>query len=81
MSTVRVDDETHAVLREVARFEGLSMQDLLKKVLEEYRRRSILEATNRAYGAIRERKRDRGELDGEREAWNGILTDGLEEDQ
>jgi len=51
---VRIDEKTHALLKRSANKEGVSMQDLFKKALEEYRRHRILEQANAAYAAVRE---------------------------
>ncbi len=46
---VRISDKTRQVLRDMAQSEEESMQSVLEKAVEEYRRRHFLEQVNRAY--------------------------------
>jgi predicted transcriptional regulator len=78
--TVRIGEESHKALREIATRTGRSMQSVLAKAIEEYRRQTFLENANVAFAALqRDRKRWRREQ-GERIAWDATLSDGQEKD-
>ncbi len=78
--TVRISDAARTVLRELAAKDGASMQAVLEKAIEHYRRQRFLEATNAAYAALRhDPERWREELE-ERAAWEATLADGLEDE-
>ena len=77
--TVRIKEETHETLRQLAEKSGESMQQTLDKAIETYRRHQILMEANQAYGHLRQDpKAWRQELK-ERKAWEATLADGLEE--
>ncbi len=78
-TTVRIKEETRAVLRELARETGEPIQEVLARAVEAYRRQRVLELTNAAYAALRS---DSGLWRGEQEeraAWDATLLDGLEQ--
>lgn len=78
-ANVRIDIRTHQALKHLAKQENASMQDILAKAIEGYRRATFLEAANAEYGALRSRSKDwQAELD-EREAWDSTLSDGSSE--
>ncbi len=77
-TTIRVSRQTHKKLNELVRVSGRSMQEVVDAALELYRREQLLEATNRAYGALREAPEAWGDLEGERAGWDATLGDGLE---
>jgi predicted transcriptional regulator len=78
-STVRISDAARTVLRELSAEDGASMQAVLEKAIEHYRRQRFLDATNAAFAALRnDPERWREELE-EREAWDATLADGLED--
>jgi len=78
-TTIRVSRRTRDALRELTHTSGHSMQQVIEEALELYRRQQLLEATNAAYGALREDAEGWSELDAERAAWDAALADGLEE--
>ncbi|HPR65076.1 MAG TPA: ribbon-helix-helix protein, CopG family [Thermoanaerobaculia bacterium] len=78
-TTVRIDEETHALLKEIAKGENISMHLLLRRALETYRREGILREANRAYGLLREDSRAWDELLQEREKLDGLLDEGISE--
>ncbi len=51
-TTVRVTTETWKLLRETAERTGMTMQEILEKSVEEYRRKRFLEETNDAFQAF-----------------------------
>ena len=52
-STVRINDEDRQVLRRLAEDEGETMQAVLSKALDAYRRQRILEQINTSFEALR----------------------------
>ena len=76
-TTVRVKEETRAALRELANQTNQSMQDVLARAVELYRRERILEETNAAYAALRADPQHWQEEQQERAAWDATLADGL----
>lgn len=77
-STVRIDPEIHRLLKDSARKEGVSMQEILRKALEAYRRRLVLKETNAAYAVLRADPKARSAWKGEQEELEGTLGDGLD---
>src|SRR5687768_2701816 len=76
MSTVnvRISRQTHQHVRELADLKGDSLQGILEKAVEEYRRRAFLERANEAFAALRNDPaawRDESE---ERAAWDATLS-------
>lgn len=80
-STVRISEHSHELLKELAAEAGESMQVILDKALEEYRRRKFLEDANAEFAALRNDPKARHEELEERDAWNSTLPDGLESDE
>jgi len=78
-TTVRMTEETRAVLRELARESNETMQQVLAKAVEAYRRRWILERHNAAYSALRADPEAWREVLEERAAWDVTLADGSQE--
>lgn len=75
--TVRVTEDTRALLRWLSEIEGRSMQAVLRSALEVYRRQLFLDEINAGYAELR---RDRGswqEWTTERMLWDRTLLDGL----
>jgi hypothetical protein len=79
-TTVRVSAETRAALRDLAAETGESMQEVLAKAVEAYRRRLFLEAANADYARLRADPRTWAEELEERRLWDATLLDGLEDD-
>ena len=77
-STVRVTQSVHDVLRTLARDEGASMQAVLEKAIEDYRRQRLLKEANAAYSSLRKDPEAWSEELGERRSWEATLADDLE---
>jgi len=75
---VRITEHTHQALREIAQAEHQSMQSVLEKAVEDYRRRRFLEEVNAGYAALRNDPEAWQETQDERAEWEGI-SDGLPE--
>ena len=51
---VRVSDHTREALREIAHAEADSMQSVLEKAVEQYRRKRLFEQLDAAYASLQE---------------------------
>ncbi|QLQ07135.1 MAG: toxin-antitoxin system protein [Anaerolineae bacterium] len=78
-TTIRVTTAMRDLLQQLAQASGVSMQSVLEQALESYRRQTLLEATNAAYGALRTNVDAWNQLEDERLVWEQTLADGLEE--
>ena len=79
--TVRVNPETHRVLRELATDSGESMMSVLEQAVERYRRERWLEEANEEWAAIRADPQAMAEIAAEQALWDNTLLDGLEDEQ
>ncbi len=80
MPTTRISEPTREALRKLAEQSGESIQALLEKAVEAYRRQRFLEESNRAFEALRASPQAWKTEQAEREEWNLTLADGLEEE-
>lgn len=79
--TVRVPTEIRRTLQQLAVESQQSMQSVLAKAVEEYKRQWILQRTNEAYGALRGQPDLWKEEQEERRVWEATLGDDLEDDR
>lgn len=79
MPSTRISELTREILRELAESSGDSMQVVLDKAVEIYRRQRFLEESNRAFEALRANPEMWKSEQAEREAWDITLADGLGE--
>jgi predicted transcriptional regulator len=79
--SVRVPSETRRTLQQLAIESQQSMQSVLAKAVEEYKRRWFLERTNEAYAALRGQPDPWKEEQEERRVWEATLGDDLEDDR
>jgi hypothetical protein len=77
-TTVRVTAKTHQHLRELASETNESIQDIVAKAVEAYRRKWFIDQTNAAYAALRADPVAWAEIEAERAILDGALADGLE---
>ncbi len=78
MTTMRIGEKTRAVVRELAHERGVAMHEIIDDAVELYRRQQILNATNKAYAALRADPDAWREYVAEFEEWDATLLDGLE---
>ncbi len=78
-ATVRISERTRETLREIAHAEEESMQAILEKAVEEYRRKRFLEDLNAAYATFRSDREAWTAFEAERAEWETTLGDGLPE--
>jgi len=75
---VRIRAHTHALLRQLAREAGESMQAILDQAVERYRREKFLRAANADFAALRSNPKAWKEELRERQVWEQTLADGLD---
>lgn len=78
MPSTRISLPTREILRRLAGESGESMQTIIEKALELYRRRHFLEASNRAFETLQARPPLWKTEQDERDAWDTTLSDDLE---
>ena len=77
-TTVRITAKAQGILRELASRTGESMQDVLDKAIEVYRRYQILQETNQAYQILRSDQAQWAAELSERRLWDTTLADAEE---
>ena len=77
---VRITKQTHQQLAALAKENGLSMQSILDRAVEVYRRQSFLEALNADFATLRTKPKEWAEEMEERKLWEQTLEDGLEQE-
>ena len=78
MAQLRIAEETHEILRELARLEGASMQGVLDKALAEYQKKRFFDSLQAAFGALKNDPESWKEEQRERDLWANTLLDDLE---
>ena len=73
---VRVSKQTHQQLTALTKQNGLSMQTILDRAVEAYRRQSFLESLNADFAALQTRTEEWTEELAERKLWEQTLADG-----
>ncbi len=75
---VRVNETTHSIIRSLANEFGESMQSIVDKAVERYKRELFLEGLNQDFKNLQENEVDwNAELE-ERYLWENTLLDGVE---
>jgi predicted transcriptional regulator len=80
-TSVRLSDSSHQTLLELARQTGKSVEAVLERAIEEYRRKLFIEAANASYAALRADPVAWAEELAERRELEGTLMDGLDPDE
>lgn len=80
-TTMRISEACRDTVRELAAREGTSMQEILEKAIEQYRRQRFLKEVNKAYGKLRQDPEAMKDLAEERAAWDSTSSDGLAVDE
>lgn len=81
MAQLRISKDTHEMLRELARQEGMSMQAVLDKALVEYQKNRFFDSLGAAFGALKANAESWAEEQEERELWANTVSDGIEPDE
>jgi len=79
-ATIRITNESRDTVRELARETGLRQQEILDLAVEAYRRQLFLKNANSAFAALHSKPAAWTGEQAEREAWDGALGDGIEQD-
>jgi hypothetical protein len=77
-TSIRIDEQALAVLRELARRQRQPVQTVLKQAIDSYRREKFLEEANAAFAALRGDPEAWSEEQQERDLWDRGSADGLE---
>lgn len=72
--TIRINEKTLSDLREIAKHTGQSVQAVLDRAIEEYRRKMFLEEANAAFDALRKDSKAWAQEETERAEWDATLT-------
>ena len=75
---VRLSPRAHLLLRQLAKEADESMQSILDKAIESYRRKEFLRAANQDYAALRHNVKGWKEELRERELWEQTMGDGTD---
>ena len=78
--TMRVSEETHSRLKEMARDQGIPMTELLDELVKKARKAEIIRQGNEDYARLRQDPKAWAEVLEERREWDCTLLDGLEDD-
>lgn len=79
-ATVRINDETHKTLRDLAEKTGAPMQTVLKDAIEFYRRQKFLDEMNEAYASLKAHPTEWKKEIEERSSWDLTTGDGQNEE-
>ena len=78
-ANVRIQPESYAKLRQLAKEAGTTMPEVLAEAIDELYRQRFLEECNQAYARLKaDPKAWKKEL-AERRAWDATIGDGLED--
>ena len=77
-TSIRIDEQALAVLRELARRQRQPVQTVLKQAIDSYRREKFLEEANAAFAVLRSNPEAWSEEQQERDLWDQTTGDGLE---
>jgi len=75
---VRIRDEDHEMVKQLAEGTGMSISEVVSRALEEYRRKHFLYGLADDFAALRVRDGDWEDEIEERRAWDGVLGDDIE---
>jgi predicted transcriptional regulator len=79
-TSIRIDEQALAVLRELARRQRQPVQTVLKQAIDSYRREKFLEEANIAFAGLRRNPEAWNEEQQERDLWDRTTGDGLEQE-
>ena len=77
-TSVRISEPARKVLQSMAKQEGQSMQSILEKAVEHYRREQVLLQTNKAFSQLKQKKNEWHQELKERATWETTLADGMD---
>ena len=74
---MRISERTRESLRELAQAEQASMQSVLERAVEQYRRQLLFQELDAAYAKLQEDPEAWSAIEAERRTWDTTLGDGL----
>ena len=77
--TVKISKSSHDALLQLAETSGESMQTILERAIENYRRTKFLIEANQAFEKLRQNEELWQDELKERQEWDQTIADGLEE--
>ncbi len=77
---VRVSEAAWRALKDLSERCGRTMQEIVDRAVEDYRRKLFLEEANRAFAALRKDSVAWQEELEERRAWDAVMADGIIEE-
>ncbi|MGH9943184.1 MAG: toxin-antitoxin system protein [Pyrinomonadaceae bacterium] len=80
-SMIRINESSHRTLRQLAEAMGESMQAVLNKAIEEYRRKQFFEQLDESFAVLKADSSAWQEELKERSLTAGTLSDGLDADE
>lgn len=72
-ATIRITQETRNMLSELVQTTGMSMQAIIERAIELYRRQQMLIALNNAYAALQSDEAAWADLEAERSEWDSTI--------
>jgi predicted transcriptional regulator len=78
-TTIRVKKELYNTVKSIAKEKNKNMQDILDEAIQDYKKREFFDSLNAAYAKLKTNPKVWKEAENEREVWDTILLDGLEE--
>lgn len=79
LSSITISESHQRVLYELSKQEQLSIEAILAKAIEYYRRQSLLDKANQAFAQLKNNPPGWQQELEERGVWEATLADGLEE--
>jgi hypothetical protein len=76
-TSIRIDEQALAILRELARSQRQPVQTVLKQAIDSYRREKFIEEANTAFATLRSNPDAWKEEQQERALWDQTIGDGL----
>ncbi len=77
-TSIRIDEQALAILRDLARRQRQPVQTVLKQAIDSYRREKFLEEANAAFAVLRNNPEAWTGEQQERDLWDRTSGDGLE---
>lgn len=77
-TSIRIDEQALAILRELARRQRQPLQTVLKHAIESYRRETFLREANESFAALRRNPEAWIAEQQERDLWDRTAGDGIE---
>jgi uncharacterized protein with PIN domain len=77
--TVSISQTTHETLLKLAQTSGETIQTVLDRAIENYRRHVFLVQANQAFAALRQNEALWQEEQAERQVWDQTMADGVQE--